>query len=142
MLTSNGDGRMSATNPAGAGAVPGNGSPSSSQMFPRAQESSPGVPDSAIFEIEIDRVKADHNGDHEATPLPAPSPPRPSVRLAHWQKWRGVAGATSMKRDTAEDIFWSWLGAFVGILVAALLHYRVLSPQVWSAAALRYSSPL
>ncbi|ADH86813.1 HPP family protein [Desulfurivibrio alkaliphilus] len=44
--------------------------------------------------------------------------------MSYWAKMRG--GEKSPPRVSAGEIFWSWLGAFLGIAAVALLHYRWL----------------
>jgi len=43
----------------------------------------------------------------------------------YFQKMRGVR--SSPPRAPIVEIFWSWLGAFLGIAAVSFLHYRVLS---------------
>jgi hypothetical protein len=47
----------------------------------------------------------------------------------YFGKWRG-AGGRCMGPEPWDDLLWSWMGAFIGILVAALLHYELLDPIV------------
>ncbi|GFR45061.1 hypothetical protein Agub_g6434 [Astrephomene gubernaculifera] len=47
---------------------------------------------------------------------------------SYFGKWRGV-GDTLMPADQPVDIFWSWLGAFLSILLVALLH-QYLTPRI------------
>ncbi|EGC29779.1 hypothetical protein DICPUDRAFT_90352 [Dictyostelium purpureum] len=43
--------------------------------------------------------------------------------IDYFKKWKGYEKAP--KRADFEEIGWSWLSSFIGILVLALLHYRV-----------------
>jgi CBS-domain-containing membrane protein len=55
--------------------------------------------------------------------------PKYGVR-EYFKKFLGKPGAAKPPRDPAEDMFWSWIGSFLGILVSALLHFRILDPMV------------
>jgi CBS-domain-containing membrane protein len=45
--------------------------------------------------------------------------------MDYFKKMRG--NAASPPQVSLEEVFWSWLGAFLGIAAVALLHYRLLS---------------
>lgn len=45
--------------------------------------------------------------------------------ITYFKKMRGTT--TSPPRVSLEEVFWSWLGAFLGIAAVALLHYRLVS---------------
>jgi CBS-domain-containing membrane protein len=46
----------------------------------------------------------------------------------YWRKWRGTT-AGGPPRVSNEEIFWSWLGAFLGIGLLALVGARLFAPR-------------
>ncbi|EGG24291.1 hypothetical protein DFA_06441 [Cavenderia fasciculata] len=76
------------------------------------------------FEVE-DNVTKDGKRQHQ----------QPLGFIERIKKWlfdyisKMKGGEKSGPRVSLEEIFWSWLGAFIGIGVVSALHYRVLEPN-------------
>ena len=49
--------------------------------------------------------------------------------MNYFRKMRGTT--TSPPRVSISEIFWSWLGAFVGISLLAYLNYQVIKGTGW-----------